>query len=48
MCPNVMIFVGIVKIQLDRVGEDFKLNPSILFCLNDSKMEIPIVESLVF
>ncbi len=43
-----MNFVGIFLIQLNRVGEDFKLNPSIYNFLNDSKMEIPIVKSLVF
>jgi hypothetical protein len=47
MCPNVMNFVRIKKIQLNRVGEDCKLNPSIFSFLNDSKMEIPTFESLV-
>ncbi len=46
MCPKVINFVRILKIQFGRVVEDFKLNPLIF---NDlvQKWKIPTIESLV-
>jgi hypothetical protein len=42
MCPKVMNFVGIKKIKLCRVGEDFKLNPLVFFKKGfGSEMENP-------
>jgi hypothetical protein len=50
MCPKVMDFVKISKIQLNRVVHDFKLNPSIIKKNKDliQKWKIPTIERLVF